>query len=183
MTTASQQQITAEQLLRMPDVGRRELIAGRLKMMTPAGHQHGWITFRLSLLVGNHVLGRNLGRVYAAETGFCLARNPDTVRAPDVGFVRADRLVKEEGGFFPGAPDLAVEVVSGGDRVREVEEKVKAWLQAGTRAVWVVWPTTRTISVHLPDSKPVTLGEDDTLDGGDVLPGFACRVGEVFADR
>jgi len=176
-----QRLITAEELLKMPNRGRCELIAGELKMVTPAGHTHGRIVINATRLVSMHVWREKLGVVYAAETGFVIARDPDTVRAPDVAFVTSPRVPEDSGGFLPGPPDLAVEVVSPDERVQEVEDKVKAWIEAGAAAVWVVWPNTRTISVHRPHEKAATLREDDTLDGADVLPGFQCHVNEVFA--
>ena len=134
----------------------------------------------LSRLISNHVRQHGLGVVYSADTGFLLGQGPDTVRAGDVAFVGSARISEDESGFFPGAPDLVVEVVSPSDRVREVEDKTRAWVDAGARAVWVVWPNTRTVAIHGPGAKPVTLTEDDALDGGDVLPGFRCPVAEVF---
>jgi len=115
---------TAEQLLRAGDIGRCELIRGELRMMIPPGAEHGRIAMSLSLRIGNHVLARDLGTVYAAETGFRLTRGPDTVRAPDLGFVRAGRPPAPKRGYYPGAPDLAVEVLSPDDRPGYVREKV-----------------------------------------------------------
>ncbi len=181
MSLVGKQFVTAEQLLSMRGPGRRELIAGEVREMTPAGHMHGRIANNLSFLLSAHVRRAELGLVYAAETGFLIAREPDTVRAPDVAFVGRDRAVADAPGYFPGAPDLAVEVVSPDDRVQDLEEKTQAWLAAGTKLVWVVWPNTRTVSVHRPGAPVATLREDEELDGGDVVPGFACRVGDVFA--
>jgi Uma2 family endonuclease len=117
-----------------------------------------------------------------AETGFQIADNPDTVRAPDVAFVRAERIptggVK---GFFQGPPDIAIEVVAPSDRPSEITEKSLDWLQAGCLLVWVVDPETRTVSVYQSHGEITLLNETDTLTGGDVLPGFAVKVAEVFA--
>ena len=181
MTVTDKQLITAEQLLRMPRTGRRELIAGEVREMTPAGHAHGRIAGRLHTLLGAHVEGRGLGTVYAAETGFLLAREPDTVRAPDVAFVVRDRVIDDAPGYFPGPPDLAAEVVSPDERVQDVEEKARAWLDSGTRLVWVVWPNTRTVSVYRPGEPVQTFREDEELDGGDVVADFRCGVGAIFA--
>ena len=179
MTTATDT-ITAEQLLDMAIDEPCELIAGKLYMMTPAGHWHGRIESKVLRLIGNFVEERDLGDVYGGDTGFVIARDPDTVLAPDVAFVRTERLPDTTEGYFPGAPDLAVEVVSPGDRAKAVSDKVRAWLEAGCLAVWVVRPDARTITVHRGGAEPRTLGETDTLDGGDVLPGFSCRVAQVF---
>lgn len=137
----------------------------------------------LASVVGPFVKRHDLGVASGAETGFRLSANPDTLRAPDLGFVSRERI-PESGrptGFFPGAPDLAAEVVSPSDSYEEVTEKVLAWLRAGARRVWVLNPRTRTIAVHTPGADVRMLGERDTLDGGDVLPGFACPVAELFA--
>lgn len=176
--------MTAEELLAMPDDGfRYELINGELKQMSPAGHEHGKIAMRLSRRLSNHVEENKLGAVYAAETGFKLKTNPDLVRAPDAAFVRAERVAaaSQVMGYFPGAPDLAVEVVSPGDKVSEVEEKVETWLQFGAQLVWVVSPRLRTITVYRSRTEIAILTVEDTLDGADVVPGFRCAVADLFA--
>lgn len=180
MSTLRKQVVTADDLLGSCDLGPCELIAGELRMMTPAGRKHGVIAALLSHLLVDHVKEQDLGEVCTAEPGFVLRRDPDTVRAPDVAFIRKERLAGDPDKFFEGAPDLAVEVVSPSDQAQEVTDKAAAWLAAGAVEVWVVWPETRTITVHRAGADPQTLGEDDTLTGGDVLPGFRCRVGEVF---
>ncbi len=175
---------TADELLRMPRDGvRRELVGGELREMTPAGFKHGLIATNVAESLSQHVRAKGLGRVAAAETGFRIARDPDTVRAPDVSFVRRER-VEQAGdveGYFPGAPDLAVEVVSPGDRYGEVEEKVMDWLAAGTRMVVVVHPSRRAATVYRSRSDIALLTEDDALDGGDVVPGWSLPVRDVFA--
>ena len=144
---------TAEQLLRAGDIGRCELIRGELRMMIPASFEHGRITMKLTGPILNHVGTHGLGAVVAAETGFLLAHDPDTVRAPDIAFVRGERLPELQRGFFPGAPDLAAEVLS---------------------------PDDRTVTVHVPARRPDVFRETDVLPGGDVLPGFALPVRDVF---
>jgi Uma2 family endonuclease len=177
------QHITAEELLRMPDDGMRyELVRGILVTMPPPGNIHGYQTMRLGWRLAQHVESNDLGVVYAAETGFKLASNPDTVRGVDIAFV-SKRRVEEVGdvaGYWPGAPDLAVEVISPSDTYTEVEEKVAEYLQAGAKAVWVVNPRRRTITLYHSLSDITILTEHDTLEGGDLLPGFRCRVSEVF---
>jgi Uma2 family endonuclease len=170
---------TAEELFKA-NLQQCELLEGDLVMMSPAGFDHGGIAGNIAVALGGFVKSRSLGAVVTAEPGFQLAHDPDTVRVPDVAFVRADRIppcgVK---GFFQGAPDLAVEVVSPGDRSGEVAAKSQEWLKAGCRAVWVVDPETRTISVYR-GGDVVVFGESETLTGGDVLPGFSVSVAEVF---
>ena len=172
---------TAEQLLRAGDIGRCELVRGELRMMIPPAYEHGRITFRFGYRLGAHVEPLKLGTILAAETGFLLSRDPDTVRAPDVAFVRAEREPGPIRGYFPGAPDLAVEVLSPEDRPGPVRRKVAEWLAAGSLAVWVVDPRARTVTVHEPDSDPRVLSESDRLGGGAVLPDFELAVREIFA--
>lgn len=181
MTTTSPL-VTAEQLLRMTGDGlRRELVGGELRMMSPAGFEHGGIVVELTLRLASHVKAHGLGRVVAAETGFQLSRDPDTVRAPDIGFVRQARLsgapTKK---FFAGPPDLAVEILSPGDRPMEVSEKISAWLTHGAAAVWVIDPATRTARVCRPNQTDRLLSEADELTDDDLLPGFRCRVGDLW---
>jgi len=173
---------TAEQLLHASGLGPCELVRGELIMMTPAGFEHGCVEAVLAGILRDFVKTRGTGRVTGAETGFQIARNPDTVRAPDVAFVRAERVPAAlPRGFFPGPPDLAVEVLSPDDRAGEVLAKVRDWLEAGCRAVWVVDPKTRTVSVHDSPNRALILAATDTLSGGDVLPGFSVPGAEIFA--
>ena len=171
---------TAEQLLCAGDIGRCELVRGELRMMIPAGGEHGRITGYLTYLLGTHIVKNELGTFYAAETGFLLHREPDTVRAPDFAFIAAGRATPPERGYVSGAPDLAVEVLSPDDRPGYVREKVAEWLEAGTVAVWVVDPRRRTVTIHEAASPPTTLGESDTLPGGELLPGLELDVRELF---
>jgi Uma2 family endonuclease len=176
--------LTAEDLLQMPEDGYRyELAKGVLIKMTPAGAKHGTIAGRLFKLLAGFVDDRGMGVVCAAETGFKLELAPDTVRAPDISFVSKERLPAggPPDGYWPFAPDLAVEVVSPADTAGEVMAKVIAYLEAGTRLVWVVYPKTETVVVHRPAGEARVLRGEDTLDGGELLPGFTCKVREIFA--
>jgi len=182
MSTATQL-LTADDLWHMANDGRKyELVRGELLTMAPAGSEHGFIGMRLGIRLGTFVEARQLGYVFNADTGFLISRDPDTVRAPDTSFVSQSRvpatgLPKK---FFPGAPDLAVEVISPSDTLEEVEEKVADWLTAGTRLVWVVNPRRKTVTVYRTEDAAQILRATDQLDGGDVLPGFRCPVAEVF---
>jgi len=169
---------TAEDLLAAGDIGRCELLQGRLAMMLPMGGVHGRIAMRLGRNLSVFVEERGLGEVLAAETGFLLSCDPDTVRAPDVAFVRKDRAIGT--GFIDGAPNLAVEVLSPGDRPGYVRDKVAEWLEAGAEAVWVVDPTEQTVVVHLGGGEPETRHADEILRGGAVLPGFELPLAELF---
>jgi Uma2 family endonuclease len=172
---------TAEQLLAAGDIGRCELVRGELVMMSPAGAEHGRIVARMTPRLAGFVEEGALGTVFGAETGFRIAHEPDTVRAPDVAFVRADRMGAELGrGFFPGPPDLAVEVLSPDDRAGEVLAKVQDWLDPGCLAVWVADPRTRTITVYRSRSEIAVLRDSETLSGGDLLPDFNLPVGKLF---
>lgn len=179
----AQHLITAQELLEMPDDGYRyELVEGELRRMSPASHQHGRIILNLSAPLHHYARIHNLGVVYAAETGFLLATNPDTVHAPDVSFVKQERVaaVQVETGYFPGAPDLAAEVISPHDLYTEVEEKVMAWLDAGTRMVLVVNPRKRSVTVYRSLKKITVLTVTDLLEGADVVPGWSLPVSEIF---
>ncbi len=180
MTT--QVQTTADELLRLPrGKNSYELIRGELKTMAPAGYEHGKLAMEFATLLNIHVKANKLGQVTAAETGFKLTTNPDTVRAPDAAFISQQRLdeVGPVQGYWPGAPDLAVEVISPNDLYTEVSEKVTEWLKAGSKMVVVINPRTEQVLVHMPGDVNVLEG-DDTLDGGDVVPGWQLPIKELF---
>lgn len=182
MTTTTRP-MTAEELLNMPDDGfRYELIKGELRKMAPAGYEHGRIAASIAIRLGAYAKESGLGEVCIAETGFRLESDPDHVRAPDAAFVRRERAEAARGtpGFFPGPPDVAVEVISPSDSYTEVEEKVADWLGAGTLAVIVVDPRRRTVRVHRSPTIAVALTETDVLAVEDVLPGWGMPVREIF---
>ncbi len=182
--TTGSRPVTAEDLARLPrGTWRYELVRGELRRMSPAGHVHGRIAATFTVLLGAFVREHTLGVVYAAETGFLLAHHPDTVRAPDCAFVCAARLAAAapgSDGFFPGPPDLAVEVISPSDAYSEVEEKVAEWLEAGCQAVLLVDPRRRMVVVHRPAQPVVPFGETDRLAIPDLLPGWSLSLEEVF---
>jgi Uma2 family endonuclease len=176
--------ITADEFLLIPDDGlRHELVRGEVTTMTLPGGEHGEIAAQILIMIGVFVNPRGLGKTYAAETGFLIERDPDTVRGADVAFVRAEKLrgVVDRKKHLAFAPDLAVEVISPSDRAAEVQAKVNDWLAAGCSMVWVVDPDRRTVAIHRAGTKPLRLTEDQTIDGAEVLPGFACRVADFFA--
>ena len=175
--------MTAEELLAMPDDGYRyELVRGELIKMPPAGHMSSFREMRVGSRLAVYVDENRLGRVYGPSGGFTLAIGPDTVLAPDASFVRQERVdaVGDGDGFFPGAPDLVVEVISPSDRLTAVGRKVEEWLNAGVLVVVVVNPRNRTVQAHTPDGV-TELTETDTLDGGDVVPGWRMPVADIFA--
>lgn len=181
--TVTTELMTAEELLASPNTGSRsELIKGELRTMPPAGMKHGKYAMLFSIPLGQYILEHKLGMVYAAETGYIVARNPDTVRAPDLSFVRQETLDRygEPDSYGPYAPDLAVEVISPNDVYLEVEEKVFEWLEAGTRMVITINPRKKTVTVYrsLLDVKILT--ENDVLDGEDVVPGWQMPLKKLF---
>ena len=151
--------------------------------MAPVGEVHGAIISRLDRRLGSFVEAHDLGEVFIG-TGFILATDPDTVRLPDVSFVRKDRLSAGlPSGYFPFAPDLAVEIISPNDNHTEVAEKVAEYLAAGTQLVVVVDPIARTITKHPARGGITRLGESDTLALDDIMPGFECAAADIFGRR
>lgn len=173
--------VTADELMHvyMPDK-RMELVRGVLLVRELPGFRHGRVTAELFVRLDAHVRASALGRVYP-EVGFKLASDPDTVRGPDIAFIKQDRLPDPEPpGFADFAPDLAVEVLSPGDRPGQVLAKVADWLSAGSRLVWVIDPVRRVARVYRHDGTETVLAESEALDGEDVVPGFSCPLAAVL---
>ncbi len=173
----------ADELLALADDDRRhELVAGLQVTEPPASFRHGDIAAEVFTRLSEFVRQRDLGRVVSTETGFLLASNPDTVRAPDVAFVSRSKIERagEVHGYCPGPPDLAVEVLSPSERPADVHAKIGDYLAAGCRVVWVIDPSNRQVRVHRSLLQPTILDETATLKGDDVLPGFNVRVGRLF---
>jgi len=174
---------TVEDLYVMPDDGYRyELQAGLLICEPRPGFRHGRIVATITEMLVTHVRPRRLGVVLAGDSGFILARKPDTLRGPDVAFVSYDRFERsgDTVGAFAGAPDLAVEVLSPSNTATGMHAKVADYLAAGTRRVWVVDPEVHAVTVYASLLWPQVLREDELLEGDDVIPGFQVRVGELF---
>lgn len=183
MTTVKPTLMTADDLLRLHGKGvRGELIQGVLHETMSVGLRHGKIAAALMALLWLHVRPAGLGHVFGSDAGVLLETNPDTVREPDIAYVSAERLPldAEIDGYCPIPPDLVVEIKSPSDSGREVDDKATMWLDFGVRMALVINPETDTIGVRLPDLPTVVLTRDDTLDGGDVLPGFSCAVREIL---
>lgn len=176
--------ITAEEFEAFDPEWRYDLVRGELRSMPPMpGAEHGTITYDFAFEIGAFVKQYQLGRCFAAETRFILERNPDTSLAPDFAFVAASRLPKKmPRKSLELAPDLVLEVRSPSDRKKEVDRKAKQWLNAGVRIVWELDPTTRRLTVYRNGSVPRVLGEDDAVDGEDVLPGFTLLLRRLFQD-
>jgi Uma2 family endonuclease len=173
--------MTAAELERVAVPDKRvELVRGVLVVRELPGLRHGRVVMQLMIQLGTYVQATALGRVYA-EVGFKLASDPDTVRGPDIAFIARARLPEPEPAGFAGvAPDLVVEVLSPGDRSGQVLAKVADWLSAGTRLVWVVDPPRRLVRVYRQDGSEMIVGADGSLDGEDVLPGFACPLDSIL---
>ncbi len=174
--------MTADELLHanIPDK-RTELVRGVLRVREPAGSMHGRVAMNLGGELRAHAKANDAGTVFAAETGFKLFTNPDTVRAPDVAFIAKGREPPPDAtGFAELAPDLVVEVLSPDDRPGEVLAKVADWLSAGTCLVWVVDPSRRLARVYRQNGNETIVAADGTLEGEDVLPGFACPLTAIL---
>ena len=173
--------LTLEEFERLPDDGwRLELVRGQLVREPLAGFEHGEISIRIASFLFEFAREHGLGSVVGPDCGFVLFDEPPTVRAPDVAFVREDRLAFDRKRFAPMAPDLAVEVLSPSNTMSEIHEKVLDYLDAGTRLVWVVDPGPRTIAVYRSRDSIRLITAEGEIDGADVLPGFRRRVSELF---
>lgn len=177
--------MTAEELLYVDIPGKwTELVRGQLVVREPPGTWHGLVSSRLTYHLGRFVYDHSLGELCSQDTGFKIASNPDTVRAPDVAFVARER-VKDiaRRGYAALTPDLVVEVLSPGDRAGEVMSRIGDWLDAGARLVWVVDPVRREARVHRPDGSLRVIDANGAgsgvLDGEDVLPGFSCPLAKL----
>jgi len=151
-------------------------------MMSPSGWRHAEVSSTLDIILGQHIRKHRLGKTFGAEGGFLLSRNPDTVRGADWAFVARVNLPRQRPteAFWPGPPDMAVEVLSPGDRASAVREKNEAWLAAGVRLLWVVDPEHELVTVYRSPTDVVVKTAADILDGGEVLPDFRCLVAEIF---
>ncbi|MFN0145479.1 MAG: Uma2 family endonuclease [Dehalococcoidia bacterium] len=168
-----------------PPGTRTELVRGRVVCMPPAKTGHGRRAYRIGKKLEPFIETHHLGEI-TGEGGYLIRRDPDTVRAPDVGFVAAARVPAggiSDDEYFEGAPDLAVEVVSPDDRDVDVAEKVRDWLMAGSQRVWEVRPRTRTVTVHRTGAPPRTLREGEALTSDDAafaVMGFTLAVSAIF---
>ncbi len=181
--TAATKLLTADDLLRLHGEGvRGELIRGVLHETMSAGIRHGKIAVRLAATLFNHVESRRLGTLVGSDSGVWLERDPDTVREPDIAFFSAHSMPLDADipGYAEVIPELVVEIRSPSDSRREIHNKARMWINHGVRLVWVVHPNDRTVDVHRPGQAVATLARGDTLDGGDVLEGFACTLNAVF---
>ena len=174
--------MTADELLAMPrgDGRKYELVRGVLVEKMPTGRPHAIVVTLIAIVLGSFVLSRDLGEVHTGEPGYLLEIGPDTVRAADIAWIAPGRLLDDATGYPNLAPDLAVEVKSLSNSCPELRRKAEMWLSFGTRLVWVADPDTTTITVYRSGVDPAELGEDDTIDGSDLLPDFTAPVWSLF---
>lgn len=174
--------MTADEVFaRSSELGRCELVKGELKMMSPAGGDHGQVAATLAFVLMDWAK-KNGGVVFGAETGFVLERNPDTVRAPDAAWISAERASEAKTiKFIPIPPDMLAEVLSPNDKAEEVAEKTQWWLDHGVRLIWIADPANRCVTVCLPGGDAHVYREGDTITGGDVLHGLKVAVKALFA--
>jgi len=172
---------TPENLLSLPDdFGPCELVRGELVMMNPTGSYHGGIENTIALQLTTHVRKKGLGKVFSADTGFQLDEN--TVRCPDVSFVHTERVPPSPPeGFFPGPPDLAVEIRSPHDKVSDILAKIGSYLEYGVKIVWDVDPASKTVAVYDATGAVKLFHEGETVTEESLLPGFLITVDEIFA--
>lgn len=178
--------MTADDLWNLPHEQQKlcELVRGELRMMTPAGARHGDIVNNLAFVITAHVKQRRLGKVFSADTGYRISCDPDTVLAPDVSFVRREEIPADglPVHFWSLAPTLAAEVISPSDSAAAVRNRAQMLLDAGTVVVWILDPDAKTVTVHRGGQGAETLGSDDRLTDNNVLPGFSCRVADLFGN-
>jgi Uma2 family endonuclease len=183
MTTTREKLLTADDLLEMHSKGvRGELIQGVFRETMSVVGEHGEIVMNLGGELRNFVRPRHLGRLAGSDVGVRLERDPDTVREPDIAYISAEKMPLNVRAttYYEVIPDLVVEVTSRSDSLQSIQEKARMWLGYGVRLVWVAFPDNRSVNVYAADGAVFTLGEGDTLDGGDVLPGFSCAVSDIF---
>ena len=167
-----------------PNDGHRyELLRGVLVEKMATGDPHGVAVTLIAFALTGYALSNGYSVPRSGEPGYRLERDPDTVRAPDVAWIAPGRIPPGTQGYPELAPDLAVEVKSPGNSYAELAAKAGMWLSYGSREVWVADPERVTITVYRPYQEPLTLGEDDTLEGGDLLPGFSTPVWRLFRRR
>ena len=173
--------VTLEEFAALPMRPRYELVKGVLVELMGASDEHEETVSLVIINLGNHVYPNRLGKVYGSNRAFVtVPESPASSRMPDVSFLSAERTGQPDlfGMLYDGSPDLAVEVISPGNTIAEIEQKTAEYLASGSKAVWVISYTARTLTVHTPNAPPLTFTDADTLDGADYLPGFACPVAD-----
>ncbi len=183
MATVTQKLVTAEEFFRMPDPrdgSRQELVKGVIVTMPPPGGRHGVCCLKIGRRIGNFVEEKDLGTAVSNDTGFVTERDPDTVRGPDISFWTKERLPEVPDGYIEIAPDLVVEVLSPGDHYSRIQTKVAHYQEKEVRLIWVADMEDRSVTAYRLGERMVVLSENELLTGGDVLPGFSCKVADLF---
>ena len=179
MSSVAQSLLTAEEFWQLPEDGtRRELVRGEVVETIPPGRVHSAIAVTLATMLRSWA--GTSGDYVGVEAAYVVARNPDTVRRPDVSYVRGDRIAIPEA-YWGIVPNLAVEIVSPGETAYDLRAKERDYLAAGTPLVWTIYPRTREVVVHIADGLTRAYSDSDTVEHPDVLPGFTCPVAELFA--
>ena len=178
----SLQAFTAGELEEMGSDARCELIEGVLYETSPSNTDSSAIVIRLAIKLGAFVYEHRLGILTGEAGGYHLERDPDSVVAPDLAFIRSDRYANRPSGssLFPGIPDLAVEVLSPGNAVADIRRKQALYQRVGIPLTWWIDPRRRTVIVHSPERSPRLLNETDSLDGEDIIPGFSMPLAKLF---
>lgn len=173
--------ITGDELFKQGDIGRVELVKGRIVSMSPTGYAHGYVEGNFYRALHAFVHQHKLGRVLVGEVGIYTDRNPDTVRAADLIYISNERMAQVESpSYLDVAPELIVEILSPDDRWSDLMEKLDEYFTIGVPAVWVADPRTRDVYVYRSLTNAQRFMESDVLTGGDVLPGFEVPVAELF---
>lgn len=183
MSSLAPRLITAEEFAQLPDSERMELVRGEVIESMPPGGEHAEIAGAIVTLL-RLWLKHNIGGYTGVEASYLLSRNPDILRVPDVSYVRKDRIPPSgrPKAYWNIPPDLAVEVISPSETGAGIRAKVRDYLAAGTLLVWTVYPDTREVVVHTADGLARTYGENDIIEDANVLPGFSCKVAEIFEE-
>ena len=184
MAVARSKPVTADELAKISAEGRLELVREEVLEMAPSGFEHGAIVAKLTMLMNHHATTDRLGKVVTGDVGFLLSREPDLVRAPDIAFLASESIPTGLASrrFVESAPALVVEVVSPTDRANDIVERVDDYLKAGARIIWVVYPSSQQVVEYSSPGESRILRPGEMLDGGGVLPGFSCPVGDIFVD-
>ena len=179
---AVRREMTKAEFAAIDKPGHYDLVDGELWSVTPTKIPHGHYAAELTTDLNIYLRANGGGRVYSNDPGFVIDETGRTILCPDVAFVRTERIPPGLDDFFPGAPDLAVEVISRSERPKQVRIKVARYLAGGTRLVWCVYPERKQVVVHSDQQPPLTLGANDVLDGGELLPGFRLALSALFTE-
>ncbi len=184
VTTESAPPVTGDELYRMGDLGRTELVRGEIVRMSPTGFTHGYIESNFAAVLKTFVQQQKTGRVSSGEVGIYTGRNPDSVRAADVAFISNERMAQVKSqSYLDVAPELVVEVLSPDDAWSDLMEKLDEYFACGVKLIWVADPRLQQVYVYHAVTQVERFTMKDTLTGSDVLPGFSVPVAELFASE